>query len=48
MTRLYKLIDIYSNCKHLVEDIKNLHTKVETLKKLKDAPDDEWKRLLQK
>ena len=39
--KLYRLIDIYSNFIDLVDSVKDLNTKVERVKKLKEAPDDE-------
>ena len=38
--KLYRLIDIYSNFIDLVDSVKDLNTKVERVKKLKEAPDD--------
>lgn len=39
--RLYRLIDIYSNFAEMVEDVKQLNKKIDKVKKLKDAPDDD-------
>ena len=36
--KLYRLIDIYSNFIDLVESVKELNTKVEKVKKLKETP----------
>ena len=38
--KLYRLIDIYSELDDIVDSVKDLNTKVERFKKLKDAPDD--------
>ena len=38
--KLYRLIDIYSNFIDLVDSVKDLKTKVERVKQLKEAPDD--------
>ena len=38
--KLYRLIDIYSNFVDIVDSAKDLNTKVERVKKLKEAPDD--------
>ena len=38
--KLYHLIDIYSNFVDMVDSVKDLNTKVERVKKLKEAPDD--------
>ena len=38
--KLYRLIDIYSNFIDLVDSVKDLNIKVESVKKLKEAPDD--------
>ena len=38
--KLYRLIDIHSNFVDLVDSVKDLNTKVERVKKLKEAPDD--------
>ena len=38
--KLYHLIDIYSNFVDIVDSVKDLNTKVERVKKLKEAPDD--------
>ena len=39
--KLYRLIDIYSKFVDIVESVKYLNTKVERIKSLKNAPDDE-------
>ena len=39
--KLYRLINIYSNFVDLVDSVKDLNIKVEMVKKLKEAPDDE-------
>ena len=36
--KLYQLIDIYSNFFEIVDSVKDLNTKVEKVKQLKDAP----------
>ena len=38
--KLYRLIDIYSKFSEIVDSVKDLNTKVERIKKLKEAPDD--------
>ena len=38
--KLYRLIDIYSKFGDIVDTVKNLNTKVERIKSLKNAPDD--------
>ena len=38
--KLYRLIDIYSNFVDIVDSVKDLNKKVESVKKLKEAPDD--------
>ena len=38
--KLYRLIDIYSIFNEIVDSVKDLNTKVESFKKLKEAPDD--------
>ena len=38
--KLYRLIDIYSKFDVIVDSVKDLNTKVERIKSLKDAPDD--------
>ena len=38
--KLYRLIDIYSNFVDLVDNVKDLHKKVDRVKQLKEAPDD--------
>ena len=39
--KLYRLIDIYSNFIDIVVSVKDLNTKVERIKLLKNAPDDD-------
>ena len=39
--KLYRLIDIYSNFIDLVDSVKDLNTKVEKVKKLKETPVEE-------
>ena len=39
--KLYRLIDIYSKFVDIVESVKDLNTKVERIKLLKNAPDDD-------
>ena len=38
--KLYRLIDIYSKFDDIVDSVKDLNTKVDRVKQLKDAPDD--------
>ena len=38
--KLYRLIDIYSNFVDIVDSVKDLNTKVEKVKQLKDSPVD--------
>ena len=38
--KLYRLIDIYSNFIDIVDSVKELNTKVDRVKQLKEAPDD--------
>ena len=38
--KLYRLIDIYSNFIDLVDNVRDLNTKVEKVKQLKDTPVD--------
>ena len=38
--KLYRLIDIYSKFSEIVDSVNDLNTKVERVKKLKEAPDD--------
>ena len=38
--KLLRLIDIYSKFDDIVDSVKDLNTKVEWVKQLKDAPDD--------
>ena len=38
--KLYRLIDIYSNFVDIVDSVKDLNTKVEKVKKLKNTPVD--------
>ena len=39
--KLYSLIDIYSNFIDIVDSVKDLNTKVDRVKLLKNAPDEE-------
>ena len=39
--KLYRLIDIYSNFIDIVDGVKDLNTKVERIKLLKNAPDED-------
>ena len=39
--KLYRLIDIYSNFIDIVDSVKDLNTKVERIKSLKNAPDED-------
>ena len=39
--KLYRLIDIYSNFVEIVDSVKDLNTKVERIKLLKNAPDED-------
>ena len=39
--KLYRLIDIYSNFIDIVDSVKDLNTKVEKVKKLKETPVEE-------
>ena len=39
--KLYRLIDIYTNFIEIVDSVKDLNTKVEKVKLLKNAPDEE-------
>ena len=39
--KLYRLIDIYSKFVDIVESVKDLNTKVERIKLLKNAPDED-------
>ena len=39
--KLYRLIDIYSNFIDIVDSVKDLNTKVDRVKLLKNAPDEE-------
>ena len=39
--KLYRLIDIYSEFVEIVDSVRDLNTKVEKVKKLKETPDDE-------
>ena len=39
--KLYRLIDIYSKFDDIVDSVKDLNTKVERVKSLKNAPDDD-------
>ena len=38
--KLFRLIDIYSKFDDIVDSVKDLNTKVDRVKQLKDAPDD--------
>ena len=38
--KLYRLIDIYSKFDDIVDSVKDLNTKVDRVKQLKDAPED--------
>ena len=38
--KLFRLIDIFSKFDDIVDSVKDLNTKVEEVKQLKDAPDD--------
>ena len=38
--KLYRLIDIYTKFDDIVDSVKDLNTKVERVKQLKDARDD--------
>ena len=38
--KLYRLIDIYSNFIDIVDSVKDLNTKVDRVKQLKDTPVD--------
>ena len=38
--KIYRLIDIYSNFLDIVDSVKELNTKVEKVKQLKDTPVD--------
>ena len=38
--KLYHLIDIYSNFVDIVDSVKDLNTKVDRVKQLKDTPED--------
>ena len=39
--KLYRLIDIYSNFIDIVDSVKDLNTKVERVKSLKNVPDED-------
>ena len=39
--KLFRLIDIYWSFNDIVDNVKELHKKVDEIKKLKDAPMDE-------
>ena len=39
--KLYRLIEIYSNFNEIVDSVKDLNTKIERVKLLKNAPDEE-------
>ena len=38
--KLYRLIEIYSNFNEIVDSVKNLNTKIDRVKLLKNAPDE--------
>ena len=38
--KLYRLIDIYSNFVDIVDSVRDLNTKVDRVKQLKDTPED--------
>ena len=38
--KLYRLIDIYSNFVDIIDSVKDLNTKVDRVKQLKDTPED--------
>ena len=38
--KLYRLIDIYSKFDDIVDSVKDLNTKVDRVKQLKDTPED--------
>ena len=38
--KLYRLIDIYSKFDDIVDSVKDLNTKVDRVKQLKDPPED--------
>ena len=38
--KLYRLIDIYSKFDYIIDSVKDLNTKVDRVKQLKDAPED--------
>ena len=42
--KLYRLIEIYSNFNEIVDSVKNLNTKIDIVKLLKNAPDEDWKK----
>ena len=39
--KLYRLIEIYSNFNEIVDSVKNLNTKIDRFKLLKNAPDED-------
>ena len=39
--KLYRLIEIYSNFNEIVDSVKNLNTKIDRVKLLKNAPDED-------
>ena len=39
--KLYKLIEIYSNFNEIVDNVKDLNTKIDRVKLLKNAPDED-------
>ena len=38
--KLYRLIDIYSKFAYIIDSVKDLNTKVDRVKQLKDTPED--------
>ena len=38
--KLYRLIDIYSKFDYIIDSVKDLNTKVDRVKQLKDTPED--------
>ena len=39
--KLYRLIEIYSNFNEIVDSVKNLNTKIDSVNLLKNAPDED-------
>ena len=39
--KLYRLIEIYTNFNEIVDSVKNLNTKIDRVKLLKNAPDED-------